>query len=471
MGLSAEAERFAQEGERALQARALRHAEDCFQHVLRLKPSSVHGLCGLAYLAWERERDVDAMRRLLQRAVRANPRSAAAHHLFAKCHLIRGDMVAAARSARKALACDPCFVHALATLDQADPVQPASRDHHRVLDMARSSKLTARNRAVCQFLAGRIFERGHDYDRAFTAYSQGNALSPGSFEAAGRMKNVADVTAGLCESHISAAIGQKAPNLIFIVGMFRSGSTLVEQILSQHSQTASVGEAVFAQHHFAGIFGPCPPTPLSPAAVAYRGSQLTPETITRFRTHYLTDAVAATGENVTIVDKNLHNFVLIPLIRQAFPEAQIIHCQRNSLDTAISIWSSNFSVRPFGNTLTSLSNFYRFYQQTIQMYEEYCTKNIINIFYEELAKDPNAMIPHLLRQLDLPFEQTCMHPEASENPVNTASVSQVRSTISTRSIGRARPFEHHLAPFVAGLADSSEIGGVALTRPDQMPRA
>jgi hypothetical protein len=215
---------------------------------------------------------------------------------------------------------------------------------------------------------------------------------------------------------------------------------------------ASIGEARFAPMHFEGLFGQPALKPLGDAAVSFRRTHLDTRRIGRFASEYLESARRQVPTERTILDKNLYNFALAPLLARAFPGARIVHCRRNAEDVALSIFSNNLVQRPFGTSLATLGGFYRVYRRTMERWIERAVPGLVEVAYEDLASDPAERIPELLDRLGLAFDPACLNPEEANNPVRTASVGQVRGAIHRASIGRARPFHAHLAPFRAALA-------------------
>jgi hypothetical protein len=217
--------------------------------------------------------------------------------------------------------------------------------------------------------------------------------------------------------------------------MMRSGTTLMEQILSAHSQVYGAGElgflgrAVLAEmHKDAG--------PLDRAAMA------------RIRDNYLTRINDLPGTAPFIIDKMPSNFAMVGVILRALPEARIIHMQRDPIAVCWSIYQKNFSGSRlrFTNDLGDIAAYYDLYTDYMAFAEAQAPGVMLHMPYADLTKTPEPMIRRALEFCGLPFEPACLAPEKNSRVVQTASYKQARSGIYTGSTSKWRGFEPYLKP-------------------------
>jgi tetratricopeptide (TPR) repeat protein len=225
---------------------------------------------------------------------------------------------------------------------------------------------------------------------------------------------------------------------IVILGLPRSGTTLLEQMLSAHPMVAAGGESPFWS--FCGpeldSSGPYPPSAedLAQAAAGYEAALR---------------RVAAAPSRVT--DKMPLNFLWTNLIALARPDALIVHCRRNRLDTALSIHATWFNVRmPFPTGGEALVAYIRLYERLMTHWRRSLPENrFVEILYEDLVTDP---APHLRRVLDacgLPWYEACLHPESNTRAVRTPSKWQARQRLHGNAIGKSRLYRPWLGPLAA----------------------
>lgn len=221
--------------------------------------------------------------------------------------------------------------------------------------------------------------------------------------------------------------------LIFIVGLPRSGSTLVSQILASHSSTSSLGETpIFSDlfKYFMNIYNPTIDSLL----------KLTPIDMINFKRLYLRNSLIL--NNKTIIDKMLTNFIQIPFLRSIFPNCKIIFTDRDYRETAFSIYRNFFDVEAmsYSNSFEEIVKYIKFYHK-VKNYWQSKIDNLYIIKYEHLINNQILETEKLLNYCDLNFENACVNFHSSNNPVDTVSVSQVRSEIYKSSSGFWKNYE------------------------------
>ena len=223
---------------------------------------------------------------------------------------------------------------------------------------------------------------------------------------------------------------------IFILGMIRSGTTLVEQILSRHPAVEAGGELRFwVDNGFAVIL------PGAPGFNAELGEFLGIE--------YLSALEKMSPQDVRVTDKMPMNYMVVGLIQLLFPNAPIIHCRRDPVDTCLSIYMTPYAAPPdFAYDREDIAFGYREYQRVMAHWSRALpVGRMLEVQYEELVEDPEPNIRRLLEYCGLSWDPACLSPEKNERVVDTPSKWQVRQPMYKTSVGRAQ----HYAPWLGAI--------------------
>jgi len=401
----------------------------CFERALSADPRSILPWRHLGGLRLEAGRFADA-RRCYERALEIEPRNAEVLYDLVQCSRVGAD--------------DPL----LATLESLAENAGALSDHQRIR---------------MHFALGKAYAHLGQNERSFCHFRDGNALARRGIvydEAAelGQFDRIRAVfSAELMRSR--AGVGNPSERPIFIVGMMRSGSSLVEQVLASHPDVFGAGErrdfneAYWAVRRNLQLRGTYPDTvPL-----------LTGEQLRRIGDEYLrrieASAAGRTAERIT--DKMPSNFSAIGLIRLALPNARIIHAVRDPIDTCLSCYSKLFAEnQPFTYDLGELGRYYRAYAELMEHWRQVLPEGaFLGVCYEELVTDFENQVRRILDYCGLPWNNACLSYYTTDRPVATASWVQVRQPIYTASAGRWRPDETVLRPLLEGLGRESQAIG------------
>ncbi len=235
---------------------------------------------------------------------------------------------------------------------------------------------------------------------------------------------------------------------IFVVGMPRSGSTLIEQILSSHRRVQGLGEgealAASIRHAYPYvILGENPPEHFRNLAQAY------------FRAQH----ARGWGSAPRFVDKMLYNYMYVGMIHLMLPEAVILHAVRDPVDTCLGAWRQNFAT---GNELTydlaDIGHAYVRYREVMAHWENVLPGRVISVSHEALVTDPETQIPRLVTEAcGLDWDPACLRFYETQRPVRTASVAQVRQPIFTTALQRWRRYEAHLGPLLDALGPYGRV--------------
>jgi len=390
----------------------------------------------------------------LQHLLQSNPSHADAHYGLALLAAAFGRFQEAELEIRAVLAVAPGHADAyklLADIRRFTDMQDA--DVQAMLALFQQPDLASTDRATIAFSLGKAMHDLTDYDRAFDFYQQGNALrrSALSYDHSAALERMRVVA---CASSPPPPAGSELAGSdlpVFIVGMPRCGSTLVEQILAAHPDVEARGECnVFRQ---------------------LLQEQQAPDLLCADQSLYQDRQWRAMGEEylarlehkqsaVRVTDKTLSNILWIGAIHAALPKARIVHVRRNPLDNCLSIYRSDLQGGDFrfGFDLRELGEYYLAYLQLMQHWREVLpTDYIYELDYEALVADQAGETRRLLQACGLPWQQACLQFEQVNNHVLTASAVQVRKGMSAGSVAAWRQYE----PQLQVLSDIFTAAGIA----------
>lgn len=248
--------------------------------------------------------------------------------------------------------------------------------------------------------------------------------------------------------------GHNSEQPVFVVGMPRSGTTLTEQILSAHPNIFGAGE-VEAFEKIALLSEEISPTrdvfPISALKLTEFGAELVGK-------RYVEDMQRRSNKPADrIVNKMPHNFELLGMIAVILPNAKIIHCRRNPMDTCLSCWTKNFNdAHGYNRSLTDLGHYYRGYRDLMGHWRQVLPIKILDVDYEELTADTETVARRIIEFTGLEWDPSCLDFHKVERPVRTASAWQVRQTIYQTSVGRWRNYMPHLQPLIEALGPLAE---------------
>ncbi|MDK3159695.1 tetratricopeptide repeat protein [Kamptonema cortianum] len=292
-----------------------------------------------------------------------------------------------------------------------------------------------------------------DYQRALDHYITGGQIKRGMLnyveaETFGFFDRIRDTfPKDIFKKRPFAGIETEAP--IFIVGMPRSGSTLVEQIISAHPEVHGAGEVKHISTALHTLRDRFPSLSRYPELI----SELTDRQYTSFAEDYMKRISTHAGDAGRITDKLLTNYFYVGLIHLVFPKARIINTRRNPIDNCLSAFTKLFKDdMPHSYDLGELGRYYRKYEELMDHWNKVLPKGAMKtIVYEDVVKDTEGLARDLLAFLGLPWDDNCLKFHESSRPVKTASVAQVRKPIYTGSVERWRRYGPGLAPLIAAL--------------------
>ncbi len=302
------------------------------------------------------------------------------------------------------------------------------------------------DRATLHFGLGKALLEIGDSARAFSHYDEGNRLKRSTFdfdvEASGRwMAGVSEVfSAELLGAKAGGGAASDLP--VFVVGMPRSGTTLVEQIIASHPMAHGAGELKRLHGLIEGIGD-------FPAAVA----DLTVAQRHALGQSYLDYIAPLAARRARAVDKMPSNFLYCGLIRLILPEARIVHCRRDPVDTCLSCYTKLFAgEQAFSYDQRELGQYHRAYQALMAHWRATLpASHFLEVEYEAMVGDASGQTRRILDFLKVPWDEACLRFHENERPVRTASVNQVRQPIYSTSVGRWRKHAEQLQPLLEAL--------------------
>lgn len=289
-------------------------------------------------------------------------------------------------------------------------------------------------RAALGFALGRLLDANGYYDAAFAVYRDANAASrPGTHYDRARHDSFIDRLIATFPVKAAAPSAGKPP--IFICGMFRSGSTLIEQILGRHSRVTPGGEMDIVS---ALIWERLRPYPDAVASASE-------DALAAIRDAYLAEAQARHPGANLLTDKRPDNFLHIGLIKTLFPKAKIVHTVRDPRDTLLSLYFLHLDAsQTYAQDLEDAAHWHRAYTRLMAHWRNLFCADIHDVDYDALVADPRAELEPLLNFLGLDWEEDLLDFHTADNAVRTASVWQVREPLYRRSSGRWRNYAHLL---------------------------
>lgn len=460
------------------------------ERALKAVPNSVAGLTALGNTL-TRLRDYPAAETALLRANKAaGGKAAEALALLAQAQAHLGKDEQALRNYDAALALNAAHAAALAgkagllqnlgRFDEAEvwfrrafEADPSNGENYRLFSASHKTRpgdpiiaqMQARfddptlgdtDRMNLGFAIAKALEDVKDYGRVFAYLNTANALlrKANPYDIAQRHREIAMVQAAMAGFDWQAAqvpgTSDYAP--IFVTGMPRSGTTLVEQIIASHSQVEGAGEVgdgtrIAQRLMFEAPDGPCSMASLSAGQIAGLGRDY--EALLRSR---FPDAPHVT-------DKSILTYLFIGLMKLALPRAKIIVVRRDPRDTLLSIYKNKFpeGTHLYGSDLTDLAHYYTSFVQMIEFWRARVPDWFYEVEYEALVADPEAQSRKLIAACGLDWQDACLDFHQNTRKVETLSVYQVRQPISGGSVKSWQHYEAEIAPLLAALKEDGHV--------------
>lgn len=303
------------------------------------------------------------------------------------------------------------------------------------------------------FSLGKLYDETKDYEKAFYHYEKAHELAPDRFDPNASERMFDDLIGAFSkEKQAYRPRSSKRSRLpIFIVGMPRSGTTLIEQILSSHPLVHGAGEL----EDLHKITKSLPETLGTNLPYPKCLDALTRKNIDPIAQHHLERLGRLANGKARVTDKMPHNFLGLGLIDLLFPEARIIHCTRDPIDTCLSIYFLHFNKHhAYSHNLEHLGLYYKQYRRLMAHWKDVLRVPLLEVNYERLVAEPETTIRNLIQFIGLEWDDRCLRFHESKRTVATPSYDQVRQPLYKKSINRWKHYERHLGPLIAAIQDN-----------------
>ena len=467
----------------AIQARCYDDAEALLRRVVQIAPPFIHAWHDLSTALKEQSKFTEAIE-ALEQARKIEPDNAVTHYFLGAALAMDASPELAETSYKRALELDPSLSgahlglgHVLKTLGKQEEGIAAYReamklrpnfgeihyslsnlktfvfDDSEIEDMIRrleNEQLSKESVVHFCFALGKAFEDAKDYDRAFEYYSKANethretiAYDPVQTEVI--HKKIREVfNAELFEKFSHESHGCNDPAPIFILGLPRSGSTLLEQILASHSLVDGTSELADLSLVSQSLTDRA-------RGLTYPGimPELNGDQLRELGEKYIAQTLRYRSGGVYFTDKMPNNFPHIGFIHLILPNAKIIDARRHPLDSCLGCFKQHFAKgQTFTYDLFELGEFYLEYQSMMDHWDTVLPGKVLHVQYEDVVSDLDNQVRRILEYCDLPFEENCVNFHNTDRAVRTASSEQVRQPIYSKSVNTWKRFGAHLDPLI-----------------------
>ena len=320
----------------------------------------------------------------------------------------------------------------------------------------REDALEPQDRVALHFALGDALTSFGEHEEAFAHFVQGNALqrTRTRYDEVSVLAHFASLRKTVTRDYIEARRGGGDPSdsPVFVIGMPRSGSTLIEQVLASHPDVYGAGEYPAFAHAFDAVVAQHYAAKNDDAFLR----AITPGNFTEIGQDYLRQIQTLGGLEHgyrRVVDKTLFNFVNLGLIHLALPNARFIHARRSAVETCLSCFSKLLLDVPFSFDLGELGRYFSAYDRLMEHWRSVLPEGVLlEVQYENMVSDLPVQVEQILAHCGLEWNAACLDFHQSKRPVATASSLQVRQPIYTSSLRRWHPAPEQLAPLMAGFA-------------------
>jgi tetratricopeptide (TPR) repeat protein len=412
------------------------------RRALKLKPTYLSARLSLGMTCVLLGRLAEA-RECYEKVLRVAPRNAPARVGIGHIDSLEGRFTEAEANYRRALEIEPRASYAWAALVWLRRMTPADSEWVKRAEEIAAAGLGAVDEATLRFAIGKYYDDVGEYGHAFRTFKRANDLLKSRsepYDREARTRFVNDVARDFTREAIAReqAGASDSARPVFVVGMPRSGTSLVEQIIASHPEAQGAGELAFWQIAARGHAQGVPDEPLR----------------RRLAQDYLKVLAGHSAGALRVVDKAPDNSDYLGLIHAVFPRARIIHMQRDPIDTCLSCYFQQFApTLNYTRELADLAHYYREHRRLMDHWRSVLPADLfLDVPYEGITADQEGWSRRIIEFVGLPWNDRCLTFENTVRPVNTASVWQVRQKMYRTSVGRWRHYEKFVGP-LRGLAD------------------
>jgi tetratricopeptide (TPR) repeat protein len=443
----------------------LPEAESAVRHLLKIEAENPKNWVLLGTVCTRLMRQPDALV-AFEEAARLNPGEVRLPLSIGHIHKTLGNRRESERAYKACLDLDPSFGEAYWSLADLKNYVFSDAEIAAMQGLLKGDGGEDEDQAQLHFALGRAFEHRKEYSLAFEHYAMGNA----------RRRKTVPFDIQLFESKTRrvrqcfdreffsrrAGAGWPDRSPIFIVGLPRSGSTLIEQILASHSKV----EGTFELPNVLTIVREFDHGNPERDAYPENVREVTEERFALLGRRYIDETAPIRAGRPHFIDKMPNNFSHVGLIHAMLPNAIVIDVRRHPMDSCFSTYKQYFAEgQSFSYDLDDLGRYYRCYLALMDHWDEVLPDKVLHVQYEELVGDPESHIRRLLQHCGLDFEPACLAFHETKRPVRTASAEQVRQPLYTSGVGYWRNFGPQLEPLRRALGDCLERFADAAGKP------
>ncbi len=417
---------------------------------IKIAPNQTEAFNGLG-TAYKNLDMLDDAIKAYEQALKVDPNFAGAYNNMGIAYRESGYFDKAADCFSRAIELDPSIAEAWNGLARTKKFKEEPSKLDALKETARSSRMSGLAKKHAWFALGKIYDDLKQFDEAFECYRNANQnrLVPADAQkACAQMHAVASVFTGRAIETLPRIEPKESnPVPVFIVGMPRSGTTLVEQILATHPNAQWGGEL----NYFTDVVQKVNASGGGATSFSTDIMNMTRKDLQRIRdgffAHFKQTRRAAGKSPLVVADKTPFNFLYLGLIAMAMPDARVIHCRRDPLDTGLSIYFTDFAKnQPFTTDLTTIGEYTRGYQCLMDHWHAVNVLPILDVDYEDLIREQEAISREMISFCELTWSDRCLSFHENKRHVSTPSDWQVRQPIYDASLARWKNYEQHLDP-------------------------
>lgn len=458
-------------------------AANCFRQAISIDPRYIDAICNLGAILIEQLRFTEA-EQCYRMALQIQPDNPLILHGYGNLHQSLGKFDRARDCYAQALALDPsrndtrtslASLHERcgerdAAFELIDPLirsgnytpdtaviyarlcrkEPESGLAIRALESSLESTSSPGKVIDICFSLGELYDQAGRYDEAFACFRRANDMDTRPMASVNYSDSVKAIT-GLYNSGTWPSFprsNNRSELPVFIVGMPRTGTSLVEQILASHPQVCAGGE----RNDIFTITDSLMSSASADTSFADALAALTTEQLDALSAEYLSGIGLLAGDRTRFTDKTPLHGILLGFINQLLPRSRVIICNRDGLDTCLSIYFHRFNAyHGYATQLEKLGSFYREYYRLIAHWVGLLDLEMLEVQYEKLVVDPEQSIHRIIEFCGLDWDDRCLSFHRNSRIVNTPSYNQVRRPMYTDSIGRWKKYANHLEPLMKAL--------------------
>ena len=418
-------------------------AEKLYNEILKQEPKYLKCLNNYANLK-QQLTDYDGAIKLYNKALEIEPNNIQVLMSLATAYQSNGEFENTLSTSDKILNLDKSVMSAHKLKSGIINYKNNKKHLNEMLEIAKNSNLSDSQKIDLFFAIGKAFEDISDYDKSFDFYEQANKIKNNNINfnmssEIDKFENIKEIFKNIDFKNFVKE--RNDTKIIFICGMPRSGTTLIEQIIASHKNVSGAGELIYLSKSVENNFSQNNKLKkkILEEDIFSTRSKLSDDYFNLLNLHKFKDKI--------ITDKAPQNFRWLGFIRIFFPNSKIIHCSRNPKDICLSLYKNSFASTDMNWSYSqeNIANYYNLYSNLIEFWKNKIGDHIYDINYEKLVSNKDDEVKNLLKFCELKFDANCLnHHKIKKTPIKTVSVSQARQAIYTSSVDKNKFYENNL---------------------------